>query len=255
VKLDDGAADWLLSTAAWWLREFGPLDDTPLVLPTDAHFPGGGAPDELLDAVVEHAGLDGWEFVLEDESDAVLADPMPAVPRPAVARAVLVAVEGDATVPPGGPFPIPYTREDAASPVRMVAVLARGVSHYLLFAARDAPPGDDRHRAAIAEVGAVLLGFGVFLANAAFEFERFESGPVTGWRAGAHGELGEDALGFALALFVELTGADPRAVSGHLSANPRAAFTWALGQLRGDRRADLERLRAVVPVAPQSPYR
>jgi len=261
VKLDDDVADWLFAATGWWLRAFGPLEEEcTLVLPTGEYFPGGG-PEDILDAVVGHAGMEGWSFELCDESDLIMDDPMPNAPRPAFPVAVLEPEEPDEddepeAIPEGGPFPIPFTSEDAADPMMLVAVIARGVSHYLLQSAADEPPDGEEHREAFVELGTVLLGFGIFVANTAFRFHKFDDGGLHGWKASSHGELGEDALGYALALFVELGGVDERAALPHLRANPKAAYQWARGQLRGRRAADVARLREIVPVSTASgPYR
>jgi hypothetical protein len=255
VELDDDVEDWLFAACAWWLRAFGPIEEATLVVPTGEHFPGG-QPEDLLEAVIEHAGMQGWSFELVDESDLVMDDPMPNVPRPAFPAAVLAPEDDAEPIPEGGPFPIPYTGDDAADPVALVAVLARGVSHYLLATAEDDPPDGDEHREALVELGAVLLGFGVFVANSAFRFQKFDDGGVHGWNASAQGELGEDALGYLLAVFVELTGADERTALAHLRPNPKAAFQAARRRLRGPRADDLARLRAVVPVSTSAgPYR
>jgi hypothetical protein len=257
VKLDDDVADWIVAAAAWWLRHFGPIDGASLVLPIDAHFPRG-TPDGLLAAVTGFAGMEGWRFELVDETDLVVDDPMPHVPRPAFPKVVLVPEDGDAEgVPLGGPYPISCSAEVARDPVALVALLARGVSHYLLSAAPEEVPADDEQREAFVEIGAVLLGFGVFVANDAFSVHKFESaGGLHGWSTASRGVLGEDALGFALALFVELAGADAKVTLAHLSANPKAAFRWAHRRLQRERRADVDRLRAVVPVARGAgPYR
>lgn len=72
---------------AWWLRELGPAGET-LVLPIDAHF-GDAKPEGIFAAVVRFADLESWPFVLEDASDAVLANPMQHVPHPEMVPPVL----------------------------------------------------------------------------------------------------------------------------------------------------------------------
>jgi hypothetical protein len=138
----------------------------------------------------------------------------------------------------------------------MIALLARGASHYLLGSAAEAPTETEEHDEAYVEIGAVMLGFGVFLANAAFEFEQFDDGAMQGWRYASQGVLGQDALGYALALFVELAEVEQKPAIAHLAPNARAAFKWARSQLQGRRRHVVDGLRDVARVPDgDGPYR
>lgn len=251
MKLEPAMEDWLLSATAWWLAEFGPPERPHLVLPVGDHFPGE-QPDDLLEAVQEHAEMsraEGWRFELVDETDGVaIPDPLANLPRPAspvAARAPVVEEAEEDGPAPSGPLPIPYTAAHRADPAGFIRLLALGVSHYLLAGARDEVPGGESAREAFVELGAVQLGFGVFLSNGCFRFQQHEDGLMVGASWSHAGDLGEDALGYATALFVELHGAGEREALRHLGANPRAAFKWALKQLRGPRRAELDRLRAI----------
>lgn len=255
MKLDDETAAWIDSAMAWWLHQLGPIGGE-LVLPIDDHFPRG-EPQALLEAVLGFAGMGDWRLELVDESDAMMADPLAGMPRPAAPYAIHAPDEPeDRPLPQGGPYPIPYTREDTRDPLRLITSFARSASHYLLYEAEEDPPGEEDDREALVEVGAVMMGFGVFLANSAFRFEQFDNGGLHGWSSSAQGALGEDALGYALAMFVELTGRDAKPALGQLAANPKAAFKWARGQLQGRRRSTVERLRAIVPrPRDEGPYR
>ncbi len=253
MKLAAHVADWIDEAAAWWVRELGPVG-SELVLPTDAYF-SDPAPQALFERVVELADMADWTFELVDESDAIMDDPMPNMPRPAVPGVVL-AEETEEELPEGGPYPVHYAEEDTREPMVLVASFARQLSHYLLYAASEDVPGGDDHRPALADVGAVLLGFGVFLANTAVRFQQFDNAGIIGWSAAVDGTLGEDALGYALALFIELADADPKLATEYLAANPRAALKWARTQLQGPRADTLARLRAITPSASHAgPYR
>jgi hypothetical protein len=253
MKLEDHVADWLDDAIAWWLAELGPAA-TQLALPDAGQFPRR-TPDGVLASVLAIADLNDWKFELVDESDATLADPLANMPRPAGPVPVL-SVEDDVPIAEGGPYPISYTHELAADPAMLIASIARDVSHYLLYAASEDPPGDDEQRQIYVEVGAVMLGFGVFLANTAVRFQQVESGGLHGWSRSVQGELGEDALGYLLAVFVTLADGDPTSALGHLTANPKAAFKWAHQQLQGPRRDTIEQLRDVVRCAGnEGPYR
>jgi hypothetical protein len=255
MELDEHVADWIDAAAAWWLRELGPIGED-LALPIDEHFPTN-TPEALFEAVIGFADMADWNFELVDESETVMDDPIPNLPRPAFPKAILSPEEEDGEpIPEGGPFPIAYSRELAANPMYLIATFVRGISHYLLYTASEDPPGRDEQREAFVEIGAVLMGFGVFLANTAFRFEQIQDGALHGWSSSTHGALGEDALGYALALHGALAGLDPKRALPHLAANPKAAFKRALVRLEGPRRASVEWLRSVVPASHAAgPYR
>jgi hypothetical protein len=68
--------------------------------------------------------------------------------------------------------------------------------------------------------------------------------------------LQEAELGYLLALFVELRGADDKLAIAHLAPNPRAAFKVSRDLLRGRRRASVDQLRQITsPVPHDGPYR
>lgn len=254
MKLELAVADWLDDVAAWWLSQLGPAAEE-LALPTPEHFTSRD-PQRVFERVREIADmLDGWAFDLVDESGAVMSDPLAFMPRPA-GPATVLANEGDGELPEGGPFPVSYTRELAAQPALLIASFARDLSHYLLYTANEDLPVEEEHRQVVVEVGAVMMGFGVFLANGALTFQQVDSGGLHGWSTWAQGELGEDALGYLLALFAELRGIDPKIPLVHLTANPKAAFKWAHAQLRGTRSEVVERLRSIAPASGDGgPYR
>lgn len=253
MKLDLVVADWLDDVAAWWLSELGPAGEV-LSLPIPEHFTSR-EPARVFERVRQLGDMiDGWSFELVDESDVVMGDPLAHMPRPAGPATVLAA--DDDPIGEGEPLPVAYTRELAAQPALLIASFARDLSHYLLYAATEEPPVEEEHRQVVVEVGAVMMGFGVFLANAALTFQQVDTGGLHGWSTWAQGELGEDALGYLLAVFVELRAIDPKIPLAHLTPNPRAAFKWAHEQLRGPRREVVERLRSIAPASRDgAPYR
>lgn len=238
-----------MSRTGWWLRQFGPASRAQLVLPTEEYFPSR-KPETLLEAVLFYADMEkGWEFQLEDESEGTaIADPLAGLERPAspVASRQREVQEGERRRA-GQAMVIPYDKRETDDPTVLIRVLALGVSFYLLQTAGEEVPDGERNHEAMVELGAVMLGFGVFLANTASQFERFQDGLVAGWRSAQAGKLGEDALGHAIALFVALTGEGEKDALRHLKPNPKAAFKLAMKELTRERRAEVDRLRAIEP--------
>jgi len=97
-------------------------------------------------------------------------------------------------------------------PDRLIATFAHELAHCLLATAREPPPCDDSEMECLTDLTAIYLGFGVFLANARFTFERLKDGTLEGWRMGHAGYLPEADLVFALALFIEAKELDPAPV-------------------------------------------
>ena len=254
VAPDEETIDWMFATSEWWLAEFGLLEQTELILPTDDFFQSND-PDDMLDRVLDYAGMADWSFALEHDSELDVGDPMPNVPRSGGPRHVLRS-ESDDDLDAGQPLPIPLSHGDADNPVALVANLARAVSYYLLDCAEDDIPGGEDNRLYAAELGAILLGFGVFIANSAVEFRGFQQGLLLGWSSQQRGVLGEWAAGYAVGLFVALADIPPRTALKHLDSNPKKACKRAGKEIRKARKSDYQRLLDIRPRATQNgPYR
>lgn len=118
----------------------------------------------------------------------------------------------------GNRIQISYVPELLERPDQLIATFAHELAHYLLATKHSEPPCADDEKEFLTDLTAVYLGFGVFLANARFNFE----GLVHGWRMARSGYLPEADLIFALALFIEAKGVDPDLALGclkpHLTA-------------------------------------
>lgn len=85
-------------------------------------------------------------------------------------------------------------------PARLLAVLSHELGHVILLR-----PGlidrDDPYMEPLNDLLTVFLGFGIFTANAAFQFEQHSDNASQGWSARRLGYLSEKELGYALARF------------------------------------------------------
>jgi len=104
------------------------------------------------------------------------------------------------------------------------------------------------------DLGAVFLGFGVFLANSAFRFQEREEGAMIGWGFTRRGALSELDVSYALALFASLLDQPDHDVTRHLRPNPKGFFRAARKHIRKKRGDELERLLVIRPTA-DGPYR
>jgi len=207
LDADDEA--WQIETWRWFLKEYGDLAHlrrTPLVTPTRAFFPptelsGEGRAEHIFGCVKRLAGMEDWHCRL-------IAQP---------ARAELRV--GDVTAlkpishPPAGTFSfdgneavISYQPADVADPLKLIATFSHELAHYRLANLRREIPGGEEVHEYATDLMTVYLGFGLFQANSAFNYGQHQDVMSQGWQYSRMGYLGERALVFALAVFLELKG-------------------------------------------------
>lgn len=204
VDADEEA--WLIECWRWLDGVLGPIDGEPRrepILPGRRFFPDTNAkgPAKALhyfERVQHYCGTADWpcELVEQDERRAV---------------ALGLAVERPDTPAPAGTFQagadkviITYDPALLDDPIQLVATLVHEMAHYLLAAVPDEPPGGADLMEPATDLATVHLGFGLFGANAAFNFRQFTDFDRQGWSASRLGYLGEDAWAYANALFFEL---------------------------------------------------
>jgi hypothetical protein len=252
--LDDMTADWIHAVFAWALRDQGReifFGSTQLVLPTPEFFPGRadslhGMAQLVFESVRRHAGLSHWPCRLLAPGElAPQSYPPQAPPAP-------VRVAGDALVPTAtgaAPAQFHYVPELVANPEALIANYAQEFAHHLAAAAPEPPPAGQDNWGHVTELLAVFLGFGIMLANTAFNVRVNSCGSCQGPAAERPGFLGRAEMTYALALFCRLKEIPPRRAKAHLARALRPYFRHALQDI--DRRPDeLARLRGDVPALP-----
>ena len=214
LPIDRDELDFQLATFKWLIGEFGPVGETPLVLPTPDFFDPRGAEGEagvreIFDAVRRHAGMADRPCELR----AGKAD------RPIDAgNAHLLKHEGGSA--PCGTFRvgdglagrhgiITYNPGMARDRAGLVATFAHELGHYLMATAARSPPGGWDLHELHTDLAAVYLGFGLFMANHARDFSHFTTVSGAGWQSSLRGYLSENALVTAIVVFQRLAGRDP----------------------------------------------
>jgi hypothetical protein len=213
--LDATRRDWQFACYAWLLRNGGGYAkflDTTLVLPTIEHFPdrgmkGHAAVAAIFRRVRDHAGMAEWPCVVEPASD---------VPR---------IETGDS-----GRIPVFTYQRELLDPVALVATFARDLARYLIATIDEPVPGGEELREPAIEMGAIYLGFGLFVANSALRDVRYE--------------LNEGELAHALAVFCVLRGLPPESADEYLNPHLRKYLRLALRDL-AQHQASFEKLRAM----------
>lgn len=247
--LDEGSANWMFEAYAWALSNFGSdffRDDTILVTPTPRHFPDRARPVEevvanSLKRVIGYAGMQNWPL-----------QPMPMEAcgggeiSPVVPFQLANAPRGpDAVVTTDSPYgiPVPFEPRQARTPALLIAIFAHGLAQQLARGARAPSPGGEELAPLAAELLAVFMGFGLFMANCALEVGRGCSGCAAGVQR--LGYMSEEEFTYALAVFCALKDIPERAVLPHLKNTLRSNFRRAVKELGDARAEDIARLRGI----------
>ena len=252
--VDATTSDWIFACFEWLLCScggFAEFRDTPLVLPTHDYFPAKGLnghalASDVFERVREQARMTEWKCQLVPQ-----AAPLPRrlthdlhIARPGEAPAGTFQWTGEAAR-------ITYSPDLLARPEHLIATFAHELAHYLVGSTSIEPPGGVEYLEGATDVAATFLGFGIFLANAAFHFEQLfdEKTGLIGWQAGSAGYLSEREHAFALAVFLALTDRDHKEAAPFLDANPRSHLKRATRDL-GSHSAKLDALRRLEPAHP-----
>lgn len=139
---------------------------------------------------------------------------------------------------------ITYGMSGLARPESLVATFAHELSHQLMHSVDALPPGGEQAEEPATDLCAVFLGFGIFVANAAFSYEGFRTPTAEGWRVRRQGYLDQNSLAVALAIFALLADAPADEMLRHLNTNPRTYFKKALKHVEHVHHKRLARLRA-----------
>lgn len=232
--LDRDDEDWQFETWRWLLQQGGGIDGLrgrPLVLPTREFFPPteatGHARAEYLFALVKQlAGMDEWRCRL-------VAQPR----RPDLRVGAVTAMQAVAGAPAGtfgadgNQVVITYDPAGIDRPMALIATLIHELAHYWLATLPDLPPGGEENVEFATDLATVYLGFGVFGANSAFNFQQHQDVLSQGWSWSRQGYLTEREWALALAVFLRL-GEHPReAAMPHLKSSLADDLTAALRYL------------------------
>ena len=126
---------------------------------------------------------------------------------------------------------ITYNPELVGNPVQLVATYAHELSHYLTGSGPEEPPGGWDNWEFATDIAATFLGFGVFMANSAFNFQQFTEVDSQGWQYNRSGYLSESEHIFALAIFLGLQGISLESALPHLKPNLKKLLKKAAKQV------------------------
>jgi hypothetical protein len=225
---------WIEKMLLWCVGRFGdvPLRG-PVVEPTDVFFPGGylGTQQDVLRTVAQVRallGISAERVAVEVAIDGDLPGDLDGMPQFPVRRAV---VAGDYQQREGRGL-IRIDPAQAGDRARLVAVAAHELCHELLLGRGGVPGADGEDHEPLTDLLTVYTGFGVFTANAAFDFQASRAG----WRTRTLGYLTEAMFGYALACHAWMRGeAGPEpGWARFLDANPRGYMKQGIRFLHRD---------------------
>ncbi|BAT58673.1 hypothetical protein GJW-30_1_01200 [Variibacter gotjawalensis] len=243
--LDAETAAWHVENFAWLLSEFGHGDDfsaCKLVLPKPGFFPSDGERGHakalrIFRQTQTYCGMGDWEIDLVADNNPVARREAPAYVMLQHGKHALGTYSRR-----GNRSQITYVPTLLERPEHLIATFAHELAHDLLSSARTPPPSEADENEFLTDLTAVFLGFGVFLANARFDFETSGGG---GWSMRRAGYLPEADLIFALALFLRTRQIGPDAAMEWLKPHLGKLLRKALGDLP-DTHADVAALRAAL---------
>jgi hypothetical protein len=207
---------WIEQSLDWLTGQFGAEAlRSPVLVPEASFFPAGysGSEDDVravFTSVCRKLEVPPGRVVLEiePEDDDRLFDAV-AMNHQSVDAAGHWQQRDGSTV-------ITVQLKQAQEPVALVAVIAHELGHERLLGEGRLDPSR-RDGEPLTDLFTVFFGFGVYSANAAFEFRRSERG----YRTSRLGYLTEPMYGYALARYAWLRGESAPAWAARLDTNPR----------------------------------
>lgn len=248
--IDSDTRQWLFDTFAWALTHFGSdifYEHTQLVTPTDAYFPDSISniseteiAEKLFYQVKHHAGMEDWHCQLQPQASNV---------NP---RVGYFAIQ-DTPVQPLGTFSmqinyiktVTYDPDLVCQPTALIATFAHELGHYLSYSTDTPPPGGDELYEPATDLLAVFMGFGLFMANSAFNFQQTRGAFTEGWQYQSQGYLNEQSLTYALAIFCILKNIDNNVVETHLKKSLHRHFRRSVKDILNNH-IEIEQLREIV---------
>lgn len=195
---------------------------------------------------MKYAGMEKWPVTLKAQEE----DPNLHVAPTVVVRNAEQNPLGTFSVDEKNEATITYNPKIVANPIQMVATFAHELAHYLTGTAPEPPPGGWENWEFATDIGATFLGFGLFQANAAFNFKQYTGVDSVGWQTSGGGYLTEAEHSYSLAIFLRLKGVEPEAVIPHCDTNVKGFLKKALSEL--DKTEIIRELKEVAYVPPSS---
>ncbi|WP_288129833.1 hypothetical protein [Microbulbifer sp.] len=235
--LSEEDTEFQIATYKWLLKNFGGDDfyhHARLVLPTREYFPSKvespeQAASETFLAVKKYAGMEDWPCRLQAQDDDINTRVSPTLTIQNAPQNPL----GTFSVEEGEEVVITYNPAVVKNPTQLVATLAHELAHYLTATSAEDPPGGWENWEFVTDVAATFLGFGVFMANAAFSFQQFAEVDSQGWQYSRSGYLSEAENLYSLAIFLVLKKIPFEVAASHLKPSLRKTLKASVKEVSG----------------------
>lgn len=225
--VDKETEDWIIACWRWLLDNLDDVEQRhifPLVLPTKEFFPptdkeGHDRAEHVFRTVADLCGVGDWQFDLipqQEDIDPVLG-PL------AIVQNVEYEPAGTFSIRPNQKLTVTYNPALLDQPMNMVATFIHEISHAILLGTNQEVPGGYDMEEYATDLATVFLGFGVFGANSAFEFQQFSDNATStqGWSTRSAGYLTEAEWALAIAIFLSLRNVTMDSVAEWLKPSPR----------------------------------
>ncbi|HEY0863174.1 MAG TPA: hypothetical protein VGD97_03650 [Lacunisphaera sp.] len=241
----EARAAWLYENYLWLEANLPKRTDgssAQLILPLPEFYPMRNTMDHayahsVFDATRGFMGLLEWPCMLIPQTDEERNFAAAAMAAGGIIGE-MPTKDAAGTFKNGDQVEITYSPSLLREPVGLVSTLAHELCHYLLAAVKSEPPCGWPEHEPLTDLAAVHEGFGVFLANSAFNFSQWSDSQQSGWQWSKRGYLNEAELGFALGIFVVRSKIAPDIAGRLLKPNPAAVYWDSLDYI-----ADLEQQR------------
>lgn len=239
--VDKDIEDWIFEQWGMLHQRLGPekpLGSSAMVLPRPGEFGSAAStPTEtaqrIFDRVQQLAGLENWPVKLESFEalkPEQVSEYVFLAPEQQQAAGLFITGDGNEPI-------IRYDLDAVNRPMDLIATFAHELAHYLLIATQIDTGDMGEEAELLTDLAAVYMGFGVFLANSAFEFGGHQGFYGSGWSSKRQGYLSENSLLVATALFARTSGNDPEEATPYLKSRLHKSWKKALKQV--DRRQDV----------------
>lgn len=227
--------EFQIATFVWLLRNFGGesfYNDTVLVLPNREYFPAKleneeHAAEETFKAVRKYAGMESWPCRLEKQDE----DSDPVVSPAIVVKNAPNSPMGTFSVDSKNEITITYNPALVSNPPQLVATYAHELAHYLTGSGTEEPPGGWDNWEFATDIAATFMGFGIFMANSAFNFRQYTNVDSQGWECSRNGYLTENEHIYALAIFLSLKGIPQDKAIPHLKPNLKKLLKQSIREI------------------------
>ncbi len=234
--LDESSVSWLFETFLWatkYLDKDVFYHKTLLVLPSNEFFPGhsNNAADMaqlMFDKVREYAQLQHWPTRLLAQDSCQLEQ--------AVLPYIKGQLRGSGAIDQSSQneqyFAIAYNPAQVKDPQAMISHFAQTLAYYLLLISPDKPQYAEQNLAQLSEVVGVFMGFGIFLANSAFNYKNITCGSCRTASTDRNSYLSQYDITYALAIFCVLKGIEKKQVLSSLKSTLRSFFKKAYKEVK-----------------------